>query len=334
MQEPFLVFDPKTELSFDDKSSIYCSLATLVKAEHRSNNALEDRATRFLTSLAPKFGDFSLSAKLVTDLVPSSTGSHSGFVESIVTLLSSPHSTIVEAALLFLNVTTWNLPTRFLSRLAEVDIITNALAAVQPHTLPITGFEETHRYLIRIVDIFVDLASQSNLRDLGITATVDKSNHLEMIFQKVVIPSSQIVTFLISNRNLLKGNLLDSFMILLRTLLEVGPFHRPTLEFVLASPIVMAFSSCLPFAEEAVILFIHLGNINNSLKEWRNHGPEVVQSAKRMMQALISEGFEDTLEQMMMYEKNDDYCPNIIKACCFISQWLGSNVEFTENDDD
>ncbi|KAK2963644.1 hypothetical protein BLNAU_1209 [Blattamonas nauphoetae] len=248
MQDPFLVFDPKTDLSFDDKSRIYCSLVTLVKAEHRFNNALEARAARFLTSLAPMFGDFDESAKLVTDLVPSSTGSHSGFVESIVTLLSSPHSTIVEAALLFLNMTTWNLTAQFQFRLAELDIIANALATVQPHTLPITGFEETHRFLLRIIDIFVNLASQSNLRDLGITEAVDKSNHLEMILRMVVIPSSQFVTFLISNRYILDGDLFESFMYLLNTFIKIVPFHLPTLEFVLASPIVMAFSSCLSFA--------------------------------------------------------------------------------------
>ncbi|KAK2941773.1 hypothetical protein BLNAU_23321 [Blattamonas nauphoetae] len=129
-----------------------------------------------------------------------------------------------------------------------------------------------------------------------------------MILQKAVTPSSQFLTFLISNRYQLHGWLLDYFMTLLRSLLEFGPFHRPTLEFVLASPIVMAFSSSLSSIETDDRLHNTLETINNSLTEWKKEGPEVVQSGKRVMQALISEGFEDTLEQMMKHEKNGLYC--------------------------
>ncbi|KAK2955455.1 hypothetical protein BLNAU_9502 [Blattamonas nauphoetae] len=306
MQEPFLVFDPTTELSFDEKSRIYCSLVTLVKAEFPFDDALEDRAAQFLKSVTPRFGKFSLSTKLVTDLVPSSTGSPSGFVESIFTLLSSPHSTLVAATLSLLRTTTWNLSTQFQCRLVESDIITNALATVQPHTLPITGFEETHSYLIRIIDLFVDLASASSLRNLRVTtAAIDKSNHREMIFQKVVTPSSPFVTFLITNRNSIDGDFFESFMYLLNTFIKIAPFHLPTLEFVLVSPIVMAFSSCLSFVEDDNDLLMILTSINNSLPEWKKEGREVVQYGKRMMQALFSEGFENTLEQILIHETSE-----------------------------
>ncbi|KAK2958918.1 hypothetical protein BLNAU_6167 [Blattamonas nauphoetae] len=43
-----------------------------------------------------------------------------------------------------------------------------------------------------------------------------------------------------------------------------------------------------------------LRDIKTSLSQWNNEGPEVIQSGKRMIQALISEGFADTLEQMLM----------------------------------
>ncbi|KAK2957795.1 hypothetical protein BLNAU_7229 [Blattamonas nauphoetae] len=105
LQEPFLNFDPNSELSFEDKSAVYNSLVALVKTDYHFNNALQDRAIRFLRIICPKWDKPRVAAKLVTDLVPSSAGSTSGFIASILTLLSSPHSTVVAAALSFLKET-------------------------------------------------------------------------------------------------------------------------------------------------------------------------------------------------------------------------------------
>ncbi|KAK2942892.1 hypothetical protein BLNAU_22188 [Blattamonas nauphoetae] len=180
--------------------------------------------------------------------------------------------------------------------------------------------------LIWIIDTSVDLAHPGSLRVLGITAA-DIFSHLEMIFQKVVLPSSQFVTFLISNRNNLYGDLFNSFMVLLTVLLRICPFHRPTLEFVLASPIEMAFSSYLSFIENDSALCLPLNDINYSLGEWTEEGQEVSQSGKRMMQALFSEGFEDTLEQKLLNDKNGKYGRSVDDKCQSISQSLGLNVK-------
>ncbi|KAK2957851.1 hypothetical protein BLNAU_7285 [Blattamonas nauphoetae] len=186
--EPFLHFDPNSELSFDDKSTIYSSLVALVKADHTFDNVLQDRATTFLKSIKPDGREPPGHAnKLVTDLVPSSDGSRSGFVDSIIVLLSSPHSMLRAAAL-----------------------------------------------------------------------------------------------------------------------------------------------SCLSFIEDDSFKWNHFTHINYALKEWKRAGPEVSQSGIRMMQALISEGFEDTLEQITMIDKYGYFVLGVVEECQPISQLLGSNVEITE----
>ncbi|KAK2961672.1 hypothetical protein BLNAU_3470 [Blattamonas nauphoetae] len=283
-QEPFLNFDLKSKLSFEDKSVIYSSLVALVKAEYPLNNALEDKAAQFLKSLEPKWRDEQFANRLVADLVPSSAGSRSSFVESILTLLSSPHSIMVAATLSFLQETTTGSSLTIRCRLVESDLISNVLATVQPHTLPISGNEEIFDDLIWIIRYCLQLALPPFVRKLGITAAVDTFNHLNMIFQKVVLPSSQCVSLLISNRYVLKGDLLDSFMSLLVRFIDIGPFHRPTLEFVLTSPIVMAFSSCLSFVEDDGDLWSILITIDQSLSDWKKEGAEVTQSGKRMIQ--------------------------------------------------
>ncbi|KAK2943436.1 hypothetical protein BLNAU_21619 [Blattamonas nauphoetae] len=283
---------------------IYNSLNALVKAEYPFDDALQDRAAQFLKSLEPKGDQKEPANKLITELVPSSAGSTSGFIDSVVTLLSSPHSTVVAAALSFLHKTTNAVSPAIRCCLVESDLIGKVLETIQPHTLPISENEVLMGSLLGIIIDCIKLAFRSNLGVLGVTKAVNKSNHREMNFQKVVLPSSQFLTFLISNRHILNTDLSHSFMSLLRLLLHIGPFNRPILEFILASPIVMANSSCLSFVEHDQTLWFSIGITNRSLKMWKENGPEVAQSAKRMRQALFSEGFEDTLEQMMKHEKS------------------------------
>ncbi|KAK2957744.1 hypothetical protein BLNAU_7178 [Blattamonas nauphoetae] len=327
LQEPFLNFDVNSELSFEKKSTIFNSLVTLVKTEYTFDDPLQDKAIRFLKSLEPMWGRQDQANQLVTDLVPSSAGSHSGFVESISTLLSAPHSTVVAAALSFLHKTAGCPPMQDLWSLLESDLLTTVLATVQPHTLPISGNETIIDNLIWIIFNCINLALPYNLRNLDITTSIDKYSHREMIFQKVVIPSSQFVTFLISNRYNLNGDLFRSFINLLSVLLRIGPFHRPTLEYVLASPIAMTFSSTLLSIEDENCLWSALFNIALSLEEWNQDGPDRVKCKKWMIQALFSESFEDTLEQMLKYDIHGDFGRGIVTFCQSVTYKLGSNVK-------
>ncbi|KAK2960151.1 hypothetical protein BLNAU_5034 [Blattamonas nauphoetae] len=312
-------------MSFEDKSAIYNSLVALVKAGYPFDDALQERAVRLLWILEPQWNT-PVAAKLVTELVPSSAKPPSGFVESILTLLSSLHSRVVAAAVSFLSETALKASHAIRCPLMKSDVVTKVLATVQPHTLPISGNERMLNKLIKIIILSLQLAIPYYVGKLNITTALETHNHREMIFQKVVLPSSQFVTFLISNRYVLNGDLLDSYMELLRTLIQIGTYHDPTLEFVLASPIAMAFSSCVSIVEGDYDLWMTLININGSLAIWKNEGSEVAQFGQRMMEALFSEGFEDTLEQMMKYDKSGDYGIRLVEASHSISKLLGSNV--------
>ncbi|KAK2951666.1 hypothetical protein BLNAU_13405 [Blattamonas nauphoetae] len=325
-EEPFLNFDLNSELSFNDKSAIYRSLVALVKTEYPFDNALQDKVVQFLKNLEPAWEDEALQSKLISDLVPSSDGSPSGFYASILTLLSSPHSIVVTAALSFFSSTSFSPSLDYTVSLVKSDILTKVLATLQPHTLSIQGDEEMMDILVGIIFEFIELSQPSYLKELGISAAAEQYNLHEMIFQKVVLPSSQFVTFLITNRQLFNGHLFRSFMVLLERFVRICPLHRPTLEFVLASPIVMAFSSCLLFIEDNFRLWMNLNSITQSLQEWKMESPQVVQSGKRMMQALICEGFEDTLEQMSKQDRGVDFGRRLVYKCLYLSQDQGSNV--------
>ncbi|KAK2961647.1 hypothetical protein BLNAU_3445 [Blattamonas nauphoetae] len=328
LQEPFLNFDVNSELSFEKKSSIYNSLVALVKAEYPFDKALQDKAVNFLKYLEPeRYRLKDRIHELVFDLVPSSAGSPSGFVDSIVTLLSSPHSTVVAAAILFLFEVTHYSVEYVTFHLIQSDLICNLLTSVQPHAIPIAGNEPMMNNLVKIIDQFVCLTSQRFVSQYDLTAPDYLSNHREMIFQKVVLPSSQFVTFLISNRYVLYRDLLVSFMHLLATHIRVGPFHPPTLEYVVASPIVIAVTSCLSFIEVDLALSDSLYFIKRSLQEWKYDRHSHAKSKKRMMRALFSEGYEDTLEQKLKYDKVGLYCSSLVRECKQLSRWLGANAK-------
>ncbi|KAK2944392.1 hypothetical protein BLNAU_20694 [Blattamonas nauphoetae] len=168
------------------------------------------------------------------------------------------------------------------------------------------------------------------LRSLGITAAVDINNHREMIFQKVVIPSSQFLRFLISNRRVLNGDLLDSFMQLLVKLLRISPYHLPTLEFIVASPIVMAFSRCFSIVESRLQLWTPLNNIVHLQSQWKKECREVVQSGKQTVPALDPEGFESSIEQTLMCNKDVRIETNSLESLhthfCGLSSDAGNDV--------
>ncbi|KAK2961702.1 hypothetical protein BLNAU_3139 [Blattamonas nauphoetae] len=142
----------------------------------------------FLKSLEPGWNK-GLAAKLVTELVPSSAGSHSGFVESIATLLTSPNLNVVVATFSFIISTATVASSEIRLHLVQSDLITNVFATIQPHTMPIQGNEWIMSFLYELISLSLALAIPSTLEELDVVEDVERFNHHEMILQKVVLPS-------------------------------------------------------------------------------------------------------------------------------------------------
>ncbi|KAK2944517.1 putative Carbon catabolite-derepressing protein kinase [Blattamonas nauphoetae] len=242
LMKTVLNYNSSSKMTSTDESTIFNSLVALVKQGYRFDSALQDRAVH------------PLAEALTTDLVPSSNKSPSGFVESIVTLLTSPNSPVFAETLKFLFETTEEIRTGIGYRFVASDLIAQVFTAVKPQTRPTSGNEAIHYRLVKIINNVVIIADPDWFRHIP-TGPVDKSNHNEVIFQRAVIPSSQYVTFLISNRYILTGNLIDSFV------------------------------------------------LANSFGDWKRKYFGEHQSGGQIIKALIVEGFEDTVDQMWMFDK-------------------------------
>ncbi|KAK2944391.1 hypothetical protein BLNAU_20693 [Blattamonas nauphoetae] len=152
LQESFLNFDLNTVLSFEDESRIYRSLVSLVKDEYPFDDALQDKAAQFLKSIEPQWGDQELADKPLIDLVPSSDRSSSGFIESIFTLLLSPHTTVVVATVSLLCESVSKASPYIRLQLVESDLVTQVFAVIQPYTLPVVGHEQIIDCIIRAIN--------------------------------------------------------------------------------------------------------------------------------------------------------------------------------------
>ncbi|KAK2963094.1 hypothetical protein BLNAU_2117 [Blattamonas nauphoetae] len=172
--DTFLSFDPTSELSFEDKSSIYSALVALMKAEYPFDNACQDRAAKFLKRLKStdeEEDDF--ADQLVAHLVHSSSGAPSDFLASIITLLSSPYPTIVVSALSFLTKATMGSSLELRYRIMESDVITKVFAIFQPHSLPIAGNAKIFKNLLRLPNNFCIISLPGTLLELYLTTAVD-----------------------------------------------------------------------------------------------------------------------------------------------------------------
>ncbi|KAK2957918.1 hypothetical protein BLNAU_7094 [Blattamonas nauphoetae] len=89
-------------MSLKDRLALYTALVSLVRDDFDFSDAYLDKVVGILKSLESCEQEVHKVDQLVTNLVPSSDGSLSGFIDSICILLSSTHSRIVLAALCFL----------------------------------------------------------------------------------------------------------------------------------------------------------------------------------------------------------------------------------------
>ncbi|KAK2943966.1 hypothetical protein BLNAU_21112 [Blattamonas nauphoetae] len=101
-------------------------------------------------------------------------------------------------------------------------------------------------------------------------------------------------------------------------------------KYVHASPIALAISRSLSFVEDNHAFWLLLLFIEMALKEWQNQSPEVTQSAKRMIQALISEGFEEPVEPKMQHNTRNLFSNKIVEESRIVSKLMGANVACSE----
>ncbi|KAK2958846.1 hypothetical protein BLNAU_6095 [Blattamonas nauphoetae] len=225
----------------------------------------------------------------------------------------------------------WNLPPDYIHSDTAHKYLTKLVpdgneTFIKPQDMPIPTDSNLYCELFKMLDNSLRIVRLDEIKDLPHTDAVGPLNYRELIFRKVVLPSTQYLLTLCRNRHLLSSDIMMFFMPIMGTLLRIGPFHRPTMEFILSHRLLLAFPSLLAFCEENDMNSFNVGRIYSSLQEWKDQGAEVTKSGKRMMQALFSEGLKDTLDQILMITEYGVYGTILIEYALSIPQLLGSNT--------
>ncbi|KAK2948794.1 hypothetical protein BLNAU_16244 [Blattamonas nauphoetae] len=328
----FLNDNPYSKMSLTDKFKRYNSLVSLVEVKYPFDEIQQGKAVLILESFKHLYLPSTDSNKNLAELVPSRNGTSSGFLDSVLTLVSSPHTAIASAAVPFsMKVFSTLTPSHQLDLLKN-DYFSKTLTIFRPQTFPIASYPDFYVILVETLHWSLGFVKPYQDKKSSLTDPQDQPKGSEFVMRKVIVPSSQYLHFLCQHINALSEWLEITFTFFLNKLLLRGPIHPPLLEFVLASPVVMTVSSRLASVQSSYHFLSTLRDIYNLLTEWKKHGPEVAQSAKRMLQALFSEGFEDTLEQIFMHKKKGRIGRDAVRDCNLISQLLGLNVQYTEAD--
>ncbi|KAK2943461.1 hypothetical protein BLNAU_21644 [Blattamonas nauphoetae] len=292
----------KQRSTFEYQSELYASLVSLIKAEYPLEDSLQDEAVLFLKNLHPIWYISNNPRHFLNYLLPNGNGTWTGFIDSIGTLLSSPYPKIIDAGLYFVNYVIGKYTPIVQYQCFHTDFLSKVLSFVDPPHLPIACHPKLHYNLVYIINSGLDFAVPPKYGKLPFPHTITQNDNSELVFNNVIVPSSEYLHFLCQNRHNLRGDLVEAFSCLLCTLFHVGPYHAPTLEFVLSHRIVMTSLCLFSFGKN----HIKKRDFHMDMDEYSHPSttPLVTRvqshSGKRLVQVLLSVGFEDTLEQILM----------------------------------
>ncbi|KAK2959127.1 hypothetical protein BLNAU_5922 [Blattamonas nauphoetae] len=325
----FLNLNPYQKMPFKDKSKLYNSLVSLVKVQYPFDDIVQYKVVQFLEAIRPDIFYQKIKISYLSQLVPDDNGPCTGFNASIFTLLSSSNPKIVSAGLSFLAsiVSGLKIPARL--QYLSTEFISTILTILQPHTLPIASHTDLHNGLMKIIKSSLKLATPTKLTKILAKTPDDRNNICEVIYNTVVVPSSQYLSFLVRNRYVvITGCLSESFQNLLSTLLQSCPSHVPILECFISHSIVTGVVSLIPFVEEDYHSKTTLTHdiMESLLPRWKRRDLEVSLCGKRMAEALRTEGLEDSIEQTQLEDKDGNGLSATVLFRFSISERLGFNV--------
>ncbi|KAK2950938.1 hypothetical protein BLNAU_14128 [Blattamonas nauphoetae] len=317
-------FSIESDLSFEESSHIFRSFLAAMKDSCPLDDLLLDKVVFLLKKLTPSS---TVSAIKTAELIPSSDGSSTEFVNQMALLLSSPHRKLVEATLSFVFITIMEAAPPLQMKLVEADLLSKVLQAIQSHISLGHPSEELHWNLFGIIFKASRLAKPYSLPHLEIVDDIAKHNHYEMLFLKLYRPSALYLSRLFANRYLFaQDRMARSFLILLGDLHQICPFHRPTLDLLIAQSIDLASISCLACVEMDDSLTVFLHSVQYGIKQWSKEGPYVKQNGRRLIQALTLEGYADIIEERVLNCASGHYGVMVVLYGRHTAQQLGGNI--------
>ncbi|KAK2962731.1 hypothetical protein BLNAU_2164 [Blattamonas nauphoetae] len=258
-----------------------------------------------------RFSKPELARRRITTLIPSSDGSHSNFIKSISTLVSSRYQRITEATLKFL-ITTISISSAktrinlmesgLVTTLLKLDLVTTLMNPAFVEDLkkantPINLHQRIHN-LLYVIDVINILDPTSNFcprDDEPLVKTTRPTPELhkfpyrkkaqpsqntrprrELVLIHIIQPCTKLVKFLIPVRYWLSSdrNHSDPFQTLLIKYIGSNVDHRQHLEYLIASQIPVTVAITMSSCRPTNKDSSCLWNILIAIKRWLNEGED------------------------------------------------------------
>ncbi|KAK2948731.1 hypothetical protein BLNAU_16369 [Blattamonas nauphoetae] len=184
--------------------------------------------------------------------------------------------------------------------LVKADLITQIILTLNPLTFSFTEAADIHINLMESINWTVWLITPDGLSRLRIQNHDGRQAVYETVFKQVLTLSEKYIWHLCVNRISMADDKFSYFLTsVLARLLEVCPYHQPTMEFVLHMPVILTLTSCLTFFEDDESIWSFLSYMASTQRELNVKGGEVREMGKTMHRMLRMEGIEDAIEEKL-----------------------------------
>ncbi|KAK2952601.1 hypothetical protein BLNAU_12429 [Blattamonas nauphoetae] len=299
----FMNWDEEELESDHEKAVVFRSLVATVKLQPALDVSLEARAVKLLKSVNPD--DVTSANDFLCSLASNSDESLSNFVQSFVVLISSPSQIISAATMEMLDslIMFCSAPVRL--ALVKSGLIPQLMTTLNPLSLSFTQAVDINIHVMTTIIGTVWLATPEGLEELENEDRDEQQAVHKTVLTQVLAPSETSICRLCINRfSIIDGEFSFAFLILLARLLEISPYHQPTMEIVLHMPVVLTVSSYLTFFKNERSIWLFLYHMINSQRDWNKKGGETRQMGEIVDRMLRMEGIEDVIEPKLQNDKN------------------------------
>ncbi|KAK2957929.1 hypothetical protein BLNAU_7105 [Blattamonas nauphoetae] len=326
---PFVNWDEEELESPEEWAIVFRSLVATLKLQPALDDSLEAKAIELLESVHPASRP---SANAFLNSFASNSGdSTTEFVQYIGVLISSPSQTITTTAMGILISQILSCSAERKLHLVKADLIHQLIISLNPQSLSFTEAVDIHINLMKTIRLSLRLATPDILEDLGIEDGYEEQAVHEIVLKQVLAPSKQYMCHLCVNRySIIDRDLLRKLVLLLTRIIRICPFYQHTMDFVLSVPVFLTIPSCLTFFEDDWTITRFQYILNNSQREWNEHGRDLRQMWKTVLRMLRMEGFSDVIEEKLQNDRTESLGGWIVIRSIEWSNLQGMNLSEQE----
>ncbi|KAK2954271.1 hypothetical protein BLNAU_10770 [Blattamonas nauphoetae] len=297
-----------------------------MKLQPALDEALEAKAVKFLKYVKPKNQE-SADAFLVS-LEQTIDKSSTDLIQSMVVVLSSASQNITTAAMKMIrNLINLCSPAVRLA-LVKAALIPQVINTLNSLSLSFAEAVDIHIRLMIIINQSLWLATPDGLSKLEIEDDIEQQVIHETVLKQVIAPSEQYIWHLcVNHTSIVDGDQSKYFLFLLAGLLQISPFYKQTLEFVVVLPVILTIPSCLTLFEHDESISWFLCSMMYSQREWNEPGGEYRQMGTTVHRMLRMEGIEDVLEAKLRNDRNTFFGLRIVAKSIEWNKLLGMNLQ-------